>query len=238
MTDFERLMKYFSGTSYGDLIVSFFELIGIIIGLFYARKQRVGVCFLLYLVFDFTISICDSYIATFSGFSKRAIELFMGQTNTIIALTELFAYFYFFSKILHNKKIIALMKIFALLFALIVLVFFSTKYSFLSKRFFYVSNLVGTIEFLFLIPLCLMYYYELFQNNPAINLHQRPSFWIVTGIFFFSVISIPYNMLDRFLMDNNSVYWSFTYLLFFSIPFSINMIFLSKAFLCRKSLTT
>ncbi len=41
--------------------------------------------------------------------------------------------------------------------------------------------------------LCINYYYSLFEEDekPVLDLLKSPSFWIVTGLFFFSAISLP-----------------------------------------------
>jgi len=236
MTDFEKLMKFLASKSYGDLVMPFFEIIAIVIGVICVRKQKAGILFLAYLTFDLAMWICDIYVQMSQKFTARQIMLFIGQTNILIALLELFVYFYFFSKILHNKAFLKLIKIVATVFAFIIIIFTTTQFSFLTERFYYITNIIGVAELLFLIPPCLLYFKGLFSNNIAVSLYQRPSFWIVTGVFFYSVISVPYYLVDRFLFDHQSKYWSLTYLLFFSIPFSVNFIFLSKAFLCRKSL--
>jgi len=237
MTDFEKLIKFLEGKSYGDLIMPIFELTAIVIGLLFVRRQRVGIFFLSYLTFDLIMWVCDTYVQMSPDFSTQQITLFVGQTNILIALFELSVYFYFFSKILRSKAIIRIMTIVATVFTLIIIVFTTTRFSFLTERFYYVTNLIEVIEFVLLVPPCLLYFHELFNFDPIVNLSQRPSFWIVTGIFFCSVISVPFYLLDRFLTDNRSNYWSLTYLLFFSIPFSVNFIFLTKAFLCKKPLT-
>ena len=238
MTDFENLIKFFAGKSYGDLVMPFFELIAIAMGLFFVRKQKLGVFFLAYLAFDFCMGVCDHYVELSPNFSKQEIFLFVGHTNLLIALVELYIYFYFFSKVLRNKMVNRLMKIVAAGFTLIIIIFTTTRFDFLTERFYYITNLIGVIELLLLIPPCLIYFHELFSNDLTVNLYQRPSFWIVTGVFFYAVISVPYYLVDRFLTDNRSNYSSLMFLLFFSIPFSVNFIFLTKAFLCKRSLTT
>ena len=98
MTDFDKLMKYFAVKSYGDLVMPFFEVIAIIAGLLFIRRQKTGIFFLAYLTFDLIIWICDVYAGMSRIFSQRQIYLFVGQTNILIALVELSVYFYFFSK--------------------------------------------------------------------------------------------------------------------------------------------
>ena len=237
MTDFEKVMKYFADKSYADLITPLFELIAISIGLLFVWKQKLGLFFLAYLTIDLLMWFCDIYVEASSHLSRRHRILFVGQTNLLIAFVELSTYFYFFSKILHNKLWARVMKITLTIFTLSSIVLITTRFGFLTQRITYITDVVSTIEFLLLIPPYLIYFHELFSTDLSINLYQRPSFWIVTGIFFYSVISVPYYLVESFLLDNQPNYWPLTYLLFFSLPLAINFIFLAKAFLCRKSLS-
>lgn len=237
MSIIQKLLTYFAAKSYGDLLIAIFELIVILIGLIYVRKQKAGIYFLAYLIFDFIISVCDVYVELSPSFSRRDSRIFIGYTNVLIAMAELLAYTYFFSKIIQSKFAIKLIKLFLGIFVLVIILFVITRYSFLTQRYYYMTNVIATLEFLFLIPPCMAYFFELFKNDVSQNLHERPSFWIVTGIFFYSVISIPYFMIDRFLNENRSDYWTMTYVLFFCIPFCINFMFLARAFLCNRSLT-
>lgn len=235
MNGFDKLINFFENKNYGDLVMPFFELIAIISGLLFARKDKSAIFFLGYLIFDFIIALWAIYIEVFSSCTIAERYLFAGFTNSLISLVELLVYFHFFSKILNNRSVIKLLRIFAVIFIVTLLV--ATKISFLTDRYFYVTNVIGAIEFLFVIVPCFVFFFELFQNNSTINLYERPSFWIVTGIFSYAVISIPYYLIMRFVASNQTNSWPFTYLLFFSIPFTLNFIFLTRAFLCKKTLT-
>jgi hypothetical protein len=130
-----------------------------------------------------------------------------------------------------------MLKMLAFSFFLITLLFETTRFAFLTRRLTYVAEAVGALEFIFLVPPCFVYFYELLKNEPVVNLYQRPSFWIVTGILFYSVISIPYLLIDRFVYNNQYEHRYLLDLAFFYIPISLNFIFLTRAFLCKKTLT-
>lgn len=236
MTTLEKIIKFLERRDYSHLIMILFELTAIIIGLLLVRKQKVGLFFLAYLFFDFSISIFDIYIQASARFSRAKTSDFLSATNSLVALTELIVYYHFFLKIIKNEKTKFLMKYFKIFFTLIVSYGLITKYSFFSPRFFYVSDIVAVIEFLLLLPPCLVYFFELLQTESTLSLHKRPSFWIVTGIFLYSVTSIPYYTIANYVY-NTSYNRSLFFLIFFITPFTINFIFLTRAFLCRKPLT-
>ena len=237
MNGLEKLIELLERHYYGSLVMIFFELVAIVVGFLFVRGEKTGLFFLTYLILDFLFFLCALYVQAFTEFDNRQVKYFINLTNTLVALVELLVYFYFFSKVLRNKMVIGLMKIFIAIFSIIIFLFILTKYSFLTDRFNYMVELIETIEFLFLIPPCFVYFYDLLQNNETGDLKHRPSFWIVTGIFFYAVISVPDYLLNILVTSKHKEYWPITYLLFFSIPFTINFIFLTKAFLCKKTLT-
>jgi hypothetical protein len=237
MSDFQKLLKYFENEYYGSLFIAFFELTAIITGFLFARRNKMALPFLFYMILDFAIYVYDIYLVVYSSLSISKVNKFLILSNDFISLVELLIYFYFFSRIIKNKVIINLMKILGGFLLIVTVLLETTKFTFLSSRLFYISNLINTLEFLFLLLPCFTYFYELLKDDPITNLYQRPSFWIVLGILFCSVISIPYLLIDRFVNNNKYEYANLLALVFFYLPFSLNFIFLTKAFLCKKTLT-
>jgi hypothetical protein len=237
MSGLEKLINFLAREYYASLLVGLFELTAIITGLLFAPKSRIVIFFLFYLILDFVFFLCDIYLKVFSSFTPEQAYIFVLLTNGVISLVELLTYFYFFSHVIKNKTTITFMKILAILFFIITVLLEVTQFTFLTSRLTYTVELAGAIEFLSLVPPCLVYYYELLKNDPIANLYQHPSFWIVTGILFYSVNSIPYLLIDRFVYDNQYEHRYLLDLAFFYIPFSLNFIFLTRAFLCKKTLT-
>jgi len=236
MNGFEKLVRFLELQHYGILLMTFFELIAVITGLLFVRKDKAGVFFLVYLFFDFFVLLVDCYIELSTNTSAKTSS-FIFLTNTLVSLVELLVYYYFFFKIIHSRVVIKLMKVLVTVFFSIVLVFITTEFSFLTPRYSYISKIIGVIEFVFLLLPCTVYFYELLKNDPIVNLYQRPSFWIVTGIFFYAVISVPYYLIDRFFVNNHNQYRSVLDLALFYVPFTVNFVFLTRAFLCKKTLT-
>lgn len=236
MNLWEEILKVSGKRYYGDLLMGVFELFAIIIGLVYARKDKMGRLFIGYLTFDFLVLIGGYYIKLGSSFSFSFLYYFIYFSNDLVSLVELFVYYHFFFHIIQNKSFGKLMHICKTCFAVIVIVFAITKFEFLSKRYSYISYSIGAIEFLLLIPPCFVYYFEVIKNKSVINLFERPSFWVVTGIFFYSLISVPFYLLSIFVESSNYEHSNLIELFLFYAPFIVNFIFLSKSFLCEKLL--
>lgn len=83
-----------------------------------------------------------------------------------------------------------------------------------------------------LIFFCIIYYHQLFNNIPILNLKQEPSFWIITGIFFCMSIHIPILITTDYLRYQISIS---NYRLLLSCPlfsYTIMHLFFIKACLC------
>lgn len=237
--DYIGLVKRWERFYYAEVLMILAELIAIIIGLIYVRKDKAGKWFIFYIAFDFCILMISYYIEF--GPEKITVlkpKSFTALTNLTVGLIELLVYYHFFGMVLKSKRLKFALNIIRWLFMIIVITFAITKFEFLSLRYDYISNILGVLEFILILPFCILYFIQVLDKISELNLAERPSFWIVTGIFFFSAISIPYYLLENFFLKSK---FEFRYILsatFYYLPFSINFIFLSKAFLCKKTLTT
>ena len=169
----------------------------------------------------------------------RKVGVFNEVCNTTFELAEFIAFQYFFNKCYTSEKFKRISNISLLCLVIITLVFFTALafpgYSKEAIR--QHSFLINVIEFFFLSFLCLAYFYELFTAPPRMNLFERPSFFITTSVFFYSVLLIPFFIIARGLFrEELSIFFilfSCHYLLLAIVLLSI-----SKAFLCRKPITT
>jgi hypothetical protein len=233
---FQKMLEtWASGNRLGEPIMTLCEIIALSMCLFYSLRTNIGRAFFAYILFDFVIALFDYYLIYFSKAHQRDRYNFIYASNAWISAIELWVYYYFFFRVIQNSAVKLTMKILLIVFTIgfVVLAIFRI---YESDSFRYTSEIIGAAEFLFLLLPCFTYYFELLAIRTTADLFKRPSFWIVTGIFFYSAISIPYYLIGNFLQVNN--YHSQTVLLLmFYIPCSISFLFLTKAFLCKKILT-
>jgi len=232
--------ELFSKWAEGDYVEPFYLLcasFALVTGFICVRKQKIGKFFIIYIALDLTIAILDDYINLFSAAPKKEYTQFLYVTNTLVSLIELTVYYYFFYSIIRLSLIKKFIVVTCLPFIVISIILI-IKY-FLKTSLRYVANQITVVEFSLLIILCFSYYFQLLKK-PIGSLFKRPSFFIATGIFIFSIISLPFYQISHFFAPNNEAYDFRKYELFFEflfyIPFSVNFILLSKAFLCRKCL--
>lgn len=236
MTRIDTLIRLIEKDHFGIFIMSLFELAAIVTGLRYVRRDKTSAYFLAYLILDFTL-LWRYVCLTLSPLNSPKSSILLPLFNTLSSWIELLAYYYFFIQVIQYSAPIKVMKLIRIFFIAVVLIFIPTRFTFLSSNCFYVSDFLTVLEFLCILPPCLVYFYELFQKVSLHQLEHRPSFWILTGVFFYVVISVPYYLVDHYISINHYERRSLLYLAFFFIPYSISFIFLTKAFLCKTTLT-
>ncbi len=237
MMVFERLNEELRKSYYTFLVSLVIEFILILVAFSYVKRARTGHLFLVYLGLDFSIGLVDLFLISYPGITKNFITNFYRYSNNFIALVELMVYYYFFSKIFKNSKIRTVLIGVGGFYLIIIIIYFSTKFNFITIRDDYISDLVSAMEFVLLLPPCLLYYSSLLHENLQMNLFERPSFWIVTGIFLFSFVSIPYYLLKRYISQAQPELSYVFNAALYTVPIILNFVFLTKAFLCKKHLT-
>lgn len=236
LTGFQKMFEAWTDrNNFGEPIMTLCEILALIICLLYSARTNIGKAFFFYILIDFLISLFDYYLMYFSETPEKNYNLIF-FSNTWVSAVELCVYYYYFFQVIQNGIVKQAMKILLIAFAFFFIVIIIFKpYKTNSPR--YISEIIGATEFLFLLLPCFTYYFELLSTKASEDLFKRPSFWIVTGIFFYSIVSIPYYLIGNFLYVNNYHLRFELRLLMFYIPFSISFLFLTKAFLCKKPLT-
>ena len=213
-----------------------FEFASIAIGIIYVRFQKFGLLFLLYLLIDFSFFNVATYLQYFSNATLGEVKTFTNNTNILISFVELVIYYYYFKIILTSKRTKLTMSILCISFTTLVVLYLTNRLSFPGVSKTYLSYGISAIGLTFLTLPCISYYFQLLRTNSEIDLFNKPSFWIVSGIFFYSILSIPYYLLDNFFNTNKSNYRIMLSAILYYLPFTMNFIFLSKAFVCRRQL--
>jgi hypothetical protein len=239
MNGWEKMFAEWHKGYYSELFMFICELTAIILGLIYKRKDRIARFFIFYIILDITILVIDQYIIYLSGLDRKKAGLFVNILNSFVFLIELLVYFFFFQKALQSlliKKTLSILRLVFIgltsLYLLHTIIYNTTRIGSFD------TYTLGVIEFFFLIVPCLFYFAELFSKPSERKLLNRPSFWIATGIFFYSFISIPYFFIVNYLFKSKYHYIFELDALLFCLPFGISFLFLSKAFTLKTELTT
>jgi hypothetical protein len=237
MNGWEKMFDRWQKEYYSEPFYLACQILAIILGLIYQRKNKVGQFFILFILIDFTVLNLLFYLDYFSGINKKIYNEIVGVLNSLCFLSEFLAYYYFFRQTLHSKKAKTVLKIMRIVFVLLALLYLFNAFIF-KIRPITTMYYLGAMEYLFLLFPCLVYFYELFTLPSLQNLLQRPSFWITSGIFFISFLSIPYYTIISYIDYHRSQYTYPLNAALFILPLGITFLFLSKAFACKTELTT
>lgn len=236
--DFNKVFQSWEKSFYTEPLLLIIEITTIIVGLKLASNNLIGKLFIIYISIDLLVFISIFLLMASPIYNTPQFKSFVNITNVLIALIELLVYSYYFTLILSSKKIKLYLLVSCIFYFALMLLFVLTEFTFISNRTVYFSFFVGGIEFILILPPCIIYFRELLSNVSNVSLSKRPSFWIVTGIFFYALISVPYFLLNQFFYKEAPQFGRIINAFLFYTTFAINFLFLIKAFLCKKLLTT
>lgn len=236
--EYQKLIADLEQTYYAQVVLLIVELATLITGILYTRKLKTQNLFILYIALDLCFLIIN-WLFLLLNVPHKFLLIYTDTTNVIIGYVELLVYYKYFKKVLFGKKIHYYINYSLIIYSLVLLYTFAFLLRTDNNNVRYTTFLINTFEFILLLPPCLYYYYQIltFPSNTNLNLSERPSFWIITGIFFFCIISIPYYLLTTYMSKTNNEFKNIAILALYYLPFSINFLFLIKAFRCKKILT-
>jgi len=235
----QKLIAYYSRDFFTEPILLLTFICSCVIGLLYNYRQKERILFVIYFFAGALLFLLASPVEVALTVAGRNADIFNEACNTTFEIAEFTAFQYFFKKSLRNEKFKKISNIFFLLFAAICVIFLAALGfpGYPKEAIREHSFLINVLEFFLLAFLCLAYFYELFTDAPKMNLFERPSFFITTSVFFYSVLLIPFFIIARALSkDEQSIFFvlfACHYLLLIIV-----LIAVSKGFLCAKLITT
>jgi len=150
--------------------------------------------------------------------------------QSLLLTADLVFWVVFFSKLFgHGKDKIKLRAIFIV--ALCVGLFFY-PFSTIDKPNLHIISIFNICKTLF----CIYYYYKLFKTAPNQKIKAEPSFWIVTGLFFYSCLSVPFYALNGYLKSYFPITISANLFAVSNIMIIIMHFFFLKAYSCTARL--
>ena len=119
----------------------------------------------------------------------------------IFTLVEIIILGNFFMKIMVDVKKKRIIRMTILLFVMFFI--YGLRFSLISLK---DINRVGinmtyTAEAIVLIFFCSLYFHQIFKSEPTLRLTNEPSFWVSTGVLFFMCGSLPYSLLENYLIN-------------------------------------
>ncbi len=158
-------------------------------------------------------------------FSLYPIDTFYIFQNCL-SLFEILFWFSFFLQIIKAKKARAQLTI-----LLAITLIFAFYLLFLSKvgiNNIHILALTAICKTVF----CIFFFYKLFKNLFYQNILKEPAFWIVTGLIFYSTLSLPFYGLNSYLKFQFSRSVSSNFFSVSNMLIIIMHLFFIKAYLC------
>lgn len=234
----EKLLDKLASFYYIDILELLSISIAIIVAIRSKRKEIVSYLFIGYSICSLLL-LLQSYFSILANVTSTTRVKIMEGSNIFFGLVEYLVFYFFFKSVLSSNLIKHLMSAFFLILITATLAFFyidifnpPSKFTIIQ-----IADLIITFELLFLAFLCIVYYYELFTKKPILNLFQKPSFWIVTGLFFYTIIIVPFFAITNIVVTTNEEIF-FTFFTVHYLTICTLFIAISKAFLCKRTLTT
>jgi hypothetical protein len=234
----EQLLYYWQRTFFLEPFIMACQCATIVVYIINHRKDPVRKFFFFYTIISLSLFLLVPIVYFLDLPHKvwRPVDIML---NLCFQISEFICFSYFFSKILSIKKIKILLTLFsapvALLSLLSVINFFTqTDNFYLTNKF---IDAVSCCVYFSMIIGCLTFFYQLFKLDVLPSLAQKPSFWIVTGVLFYSIYSLPFLLIAQLIRISNNHLFFVLYTGHY-ITFVLVFIMLIKAFRCKKSLTT
>jgi hypothetical protein len=81
--------------------------------------------------------------------------------------------------------------------------------------------------------LCIVYFYSLFKSPPSLSLKHEPAFWILTGLLFYSTLSIPVYLSINLFYANHYMHLISILFPLTNITIIIMHLLFLKGYICR-----
>jgi hypothetical protein len=236
----ESIIQLWQNVFYTIFFTLFCIVIALVSAIRFSQKEKLSYLFLIYIISaGLLFTSCELIGLAILDLRGRRVSIFFETANLCFAFIEYIVFYNFFLSILKSKITKKIMGLFSIFFAIVIILFISKEfdYTFSRSEIYHYSDMVVSSELLFLGILCIVYYSELLKAKPVTNLPQSPSFWIVSGLFFYCLLITPFFMISENLHNEYKQVYNVFYAAHY-ISFGLLFLALTKAFLCKRPLTT
>jgi hypothetical protein len=228
--DVKHLLVYLGSSYYTYVLSDIAALLGIIVFVAKNNKNHPVYVFVYYLMGYFLLGLLFFISALFP--TSKALRQAATFCDYIFTLFEFLIFVSFFIKILQNAGYKKLIKILRFLFMNVGAFLFIYDICSFARIKVNATFFLFTFEAIILLIPCLLYYLEIFQSKPTLNLLQNASFWVVTGLFFFMISTLPYSILIKKIYETSWLIYSHLFSLFY-IFYIILFFMITRAYLCK-----
>ena len=99
------------------------------------------------------------------------------------------------------------------------------------------TNKLFSVQSIGLLVLCISYYVELFKSLPQKNIKNLPECWVITGLTFFMLSTLPYSLLLNYIYYQHPSVTSQLFSIFY-IFYILFFLMIIRAYLCKPETTS
>jgi hypothetical protein len=230
-----KLIEYLEIHFYTEAIMFLTLIIAFLVTI--TKRNRYKKLKLFPFYFGFFIAILVLRYAHFyyNGYQASGDEFFYyidGYLEFILVLVELLIFMHFFYHVFNSHKKKKAIKIFVIIFIIFGIARLINDSVLYSHIIFSTITQMFFLEAVLLLVSCFLYYSQIFKSPPTLKLLNEPSFFVITGMFFFSICSLPYSLFLDFISNYPSIYgFIFSIIYIFYILLFLMII---KAFYVKK----
>jgi hypothetical protein len=230
--DIESLLTYWKGNYYTDGLVLLMAIVAIII----TGKNKTKTINIFTYYFGAFIILKSFYFSHALFLSNTSFHYTMVSidyyADYVFTLFEFYIFVSFFENILDSSSDQKILKFIFWAFSIIgfsILIHDIIKYGYPAKLNLHFLFIVQAVSLI--IP-CILYYIRLFNADPTLNLLNEPSFWIVTGLSFFMVCTLPYSFFIDYLLKTDILLYGHLFSIF-HIFYLLLFTMIIRAHLCK-----
>lgn len=200
------------------------------IGLKYKKVHKELDHLFIYSISSFLQSVFYKFLYLFKFSNKYAEFIALNISIYTFLIIELFCLYFFFYKIRFYNKTVKKNLLYIFVFCMLSYIALSIRSNFFLK---YVEYIYYIQSLIILIP-CFLYVYQLFIQPPILNLVNEASFWFISGIFIYFILTLPFFFMIHYFRNNGM--WQiigFINMLGYCLIF----LFLIRAYLCKPQIT-
>lgn len=225
------LLKYWENGYYTVLVSFLLAVIGLLVSIF-KRKQNKKLKPLLFFFLGFVVIELIYFYDMAANISQPLRNYLFYYPDFIDTIVEFLAFFYVIKNYIEDRRVKKRLTPLQPVFIGVLLIYF-TYYTIIHKEIDqYFLQMIFTIQACFLITACILYYIDLFRKDPKLNLTADPSFWVVTGLAFFVICTLPFSFLGLYLTKLNYRLYVRLFIIF-EVFYWILFSMVIKAYLCK-----
>lgn len=201
-TEMENLFRLYSNGLFLYPISVVVSVFGIVI-LYRHANDRFIAPFKMYFWSWIALFVLTSVDKVFPNFLLNSLShnFVFNHFDNLFTLVEFLVIINFFFRLLPNhtfsRVLLALVVVFITIF-----IYFTAKDMIVAGHIqIKTKNTIYTIEAIMILAPCIRYYWILFSNPVKSNLANEPAFWIVGGIFFFYICTLPFSIAENRLFE-------------------------------------